>query len=169
MSVDSPSPGDQLTGLRITAQALPENRAWIPDAIHALIIAALARVFARLEKLFLLWQSGNLPVPAAPQTRQPVASHVAVRGGAAIRASVRLATPPLAARLPSARSPPARRQSARSPSKALPAHLPTAAARPPRSASATRTTRHRQATPPPGSPLVRGRAAAANSFRYRNY
>ena len=74
MSVPSPTPSEQLKGLRITAWAPRENRAWIPDAIHALIMAALARLFTRLEQVFLLWQSGNLPLPAsrdAPQGTSP--------------------------------------------------------------------------------------------------
>lgn len=74
MSVPSPTPSEQLKGLRITAWARRENRAWIPDAIHALIMAALARLFTRLEQVFLLWQSGNLPLPAsrdAPQGTSP--------------------------------------------------------------------------------------------------
>lgn len=44
-----------------------ENRALLPAAIHALIAAALARLFDRLEQLLLLWRSGALiPPPPRP-------------------------------------------------------------------------------------------------------
>ncbi|MCC6716821.1 MAG: hypothetical protein IT555_02965 [Acetobacteraceae bacterium] len=41
--------------------------------IHALILAILARFLARLEQVFLLWQSGQLPPPPIRQShhRQP--------------------------------------------------------------------------------------------------
>ena len=67
METHTPSLGDQIARLRGTAQA-QEKCAWIPAAIHVLIIAALMRIFGRLEQIFLLWQSGDLP---APQIRAP--------------------------------------------------------------------------------------------------
>ncbi len=50
-----------------------ENRALLPAALHALIVAALARLFDRLEQLLLLWRSGVLaphrPIIGATATR----------------------------------------------------------------------------------------------------
>ena len=63
MESTSPSLGDKIARLRDTAQAPEENCAWIPDAIHALIMAALARIFTRLEQMIRLWQAGQLPPP----------------------------------------------------------------------------------------------------------
>ena len=57
-----PSLGAQIAGLRSSALA-QERYVWIPAAIHALIIACLARIFASLERLVALWQSGLLPPP----------------------------------------------------------------------------------------------------------
>ena len=47
-----------------------DAHAW---SLNALIAALLARIFGRLEQLFLLWQSGTLPVPQAtvPATSPP--------------------------------------------------------------------------------------------------
>ena len=58
--------------LRRPAEA-PTTHACLPPALHALIIATLARLFARLEQLFLLWQSGQLPPqrPGAPPIARP--------------------------------------------------------------------------------------------------
>ena len=44
----SPSLGEQFARLRHAAQA-QEKCAWIPSAVHALIMACLARLLARLE------------------------------------------------------------------------------------------------------------------------
>lgn len=70
MEGTSPSLGDQLAGLRHSAQARPENCALLPAAIHALIAAIFAKVFARLEQLLALWQAGTLPAPR-PVCRRP--------------------------------------------------------------------------------------------------
>ncbi len=70
MESQPPSLSEQLAGLRITARAPLETCAWIPGPIHTLIIAALARIFARLEQLFALWQAGSLPAPAPHQQRR---------------------------------------------------------------------------------------------------
>lgn len=48
--------------LRAAAQA-DSARA---TCLHALIMSCLARIFARLEQMLLLWQSGTLPLPHAP-------------------------------------------------------------------------------------------------------
>ncbi len=56
-----------------------EAHAWLPAPIQALIIAALTRLFARLDRLFQLWQSGALPPPAprhpAHRTPAPKPTH----------------------------------------------------------------------------------------------
>ena len=65
--------GDKFACLRDTAQARKETCAWIPDAIHALIIAALVRIFTRLEQIFALWQAGQLPPPAIRSLRASTA------------------------------------------------------------------------------------------------
>ena len=67
MENNAPSLGDQIARLHGTVQA-QEKCAWIPAAIHTLIMAALARIFGRLEALLRLWQAGTLP---APQPRTP--------------------------------------------------------------------------------------------------
>ena len=69
MEKHAPSFGDKFAHLRQAAQA-QEKCAWIPSAIHTLIMAALARIFGRLEQLFQLWQAGTLP---APLVRRPPA------------------------------------------------------------------------------------------------
>ena len=63
MSYQTPSLADQFAGLRA---ATPSNDGcgWLPASIQALIMACLARLFARLEQIFLLWQSGQFPTPA---------------------------------------------------------------------------------------------------------
>ena len=52
---------DQAAGLRHKAQPAREHRVLLPAALHALIAAIFARLFDRLEQLFQLWQSGDLP------------------------------------------------------------------------------------------------------------
>ncbi len=44
-----------------------ENRALLPAVIHTLILAALARLFDRLEQLLLLWRTADLPSPVQPK------------------------------------------------------------------------------------------------------
>ena len=34
---------------------------WLLEPLHALILASLARLFARLERMLMLWKSGQLP------------------------------------------------------------------------------------------------------------
>lgn len=69
MKTPHPSLGDQIARRHGTMHA-QEKCAWIPTAIHTLIMAALARIFGRLEALLHLWQSGTLPLPA-PRPQQP--------------------------------------------------------------------------------------------------
>ena len=68
MEQTPPSLGDRIATLRMQALAR-ENCVYIPDAIHALIIACLARIYARLEDLVRLWQAGALPLAAPRATR----------------------------------------------------------------------------------------------------
>ena len=62
MPIRSPSLSEQFTRLRSNAQAV-ETCAWLPAAVHALIMACLDRLFGRLEHLLALWQAGGLPLP----------------------------------------------------------------------------------------------------------
>ena len=64
-----PSPlADDLAHLRATAQAGSVRRG-PRDAIAALLMACLARLFARLEDMLRLWQSGQLPPPPPPRAQ----------------------------------------------------------------------------------------------------
>ncbi len=56
--------------LRASAAATPAPF-WLPDRVHALILALLARIFGRLEDLITLWQAGLLPPPPALRPRTP--------------------------------------------------------------------------------------------------
>ncbi len=87
---NQPSLADQAARLR-TAILAEEAPCWLPDALFARIMAALARVFARLEDMIRLWQSGLLSPPPAPRAHAP-RTHAARRARAtpAIR---RRATP----------------------------------------------------------------------------
>jgi len=75
----NPTPlAGQVAILRRDLQATPAP-AWVPSAIHALILACLLRIFGKLEDLIALWAAGQLPAfpePAAraavPRTRTPV-------------------------------------------------------------------------------------------------
>ena len=60
MENQSPSLGDQIARLRGAAQ-VEENGTWLPDPLHAIITACLARLFSRLEQILQLWQIGALP------------------------------------------------------------------------------------------------------------
>ena len=65
-----PSPlADQLAGLRATITS-NDGRGWLPASLHALIATIFARIFDRLEQLFQLWQSGQLPAPQPSPPRQ---------------------------------------------------------------------------------------------------
>ncbi len=65
-----------VAALRAQVAAVPAP-AWVPEAIHALILALLLRLFGRLEDMIALWQAGHpipLPAPRAPRNttgRQP--------------------------------------------------------------------------------------------------
>ena len=159
---DHPSSlSDQFARLRDSARAGEEKCARIPASIHALIMACLARIFARLEQFFLLWQSGQLPPPQAHATQHPISRRDSARRSQAPRRVVDSADPPV--------SQPAA-QLARSPSRAP-------RIRHPRSASASppgiATPRPRPAHDPPharpaGTPLRPSRSTAPILLRYRN-
>ena len=78
MEMSSPSLSDQLLRLRHTAQAV-ESRAWLPEAIHALIAAIFARLFSRLEHIIQLWQAGQLPLPQSRETSRSIADDTSHR------------------------------------------------------------------------------------------
>ena len=65
MEIQSPGLAAQLAQLHTAALAQPKC-AWVPAALHALIMACLTRIFGRLEQLVLLWQSGDLPSRQIP-------------------------------------------------------------------------------------------------------
>ena len=67
-----PTPlADQLAGLRAAAAPSGADCGMLPAALHAVIAAILARIFAGLERVFLLWQAGLLPTPAARHISPP--------------------------------------------------------------------------------------------------
>jgi len=59
---------DHLGSLRAStaANVAPD---WLPAALHALIMACLARLIGRLEQLVLLWRPATLPPPDHRRTR----------------------------------------------------------------------------------------------------
>lgn len=70
MTSTPPTLTQELAGLRQSAEA-DDAHGWLPAALHALIMACLARLFARLEQVFLLWTAGDLP-PQRPTTPRPI-------------------------------------------------------------------------------------------------
>ena len=72
MVIQHPSTDALFASLRAATKAEP-GRAWLPPALHALIIACLARLFDRLEDLLGLWRAGLLPPTPAPHTPSPTA------------------------------------------------------------------------------------------------
>ena len=112
--------------------------------LHALNMACLARLFARLEQLFQLWQAGALPVPTprAPRRRtvrmcrriprryrrtarrRPIRART-VRTAASTHVHVAPGPRPLVGRTPSPPPHPARAPPPRSSRKPLLKELPT--------------------------------------------
>jgi hypothetical protein len=77
-----PSPlADTVAALRVATLATPAH-ACVPQAIHALILACLARIFGRLEEMIRLWQSGCTPPPT---TRSRTARATSTAGSAQAR------------------------------------------------------------------------------------
>ena len=62
MTSTEPTLTQELARLRQSAEA-DDAHGWLPAALHALIMACLARIFGRLEQVFLLWTAGDLPPP----------------------------------------------------------------------------------------------------------
>ena len=62
MKAHAPSLAGQFGTMRMSAQA-DAAPGWLPAPLHALIMSCLARIFGRLERMLLLWQSGALPLP----------------------------------------------------------------------------------------------------------
>jgi hypothetical protein len=60
---------DEVARLGAATTSVPAP-VWLPDAVHALILACLARLFGRLEEMIRLWQAGLLPPPPALRPRQ---------------------------------------------------------------------------------------------------
>jgi len=54
---------DTVASLRVATLAT-QAHACVPAAIHALILACLARIFGRLEDMIRAWQAGLLPLPS---------------------------------------------------------------------------------------------------------
>jgi hypothetical protein len=63
----------QVASLRRDLQAIPAP-AWVPSAIHALILACLTRIIGRLEDLVALWEAGKLPAFPEPTPRTRTAA-----------------------------------------------------------------------------------------------
>jgi hypothetical protein len=70
MSSPAPSLGDSLAALRTATLAAPAP-AWLPAAIHALILACFARIFACLEDMLAQWQAGIFPPPPPARAASP--------------------------------------------------------------------------------------------------
>ena len=71
MEIKSPGLAAQLAQLHTAIQA-QETCFWLPAAVHALIMACLARIFSRLDQMLALWHVGLLPPPAFRATAPPV-------------------------------------------------------------------------------------------------
>ena len=131
----NPSPlSDQCAALRRAAQDATAP-CWVPESVYALIVACLVRLFARLEEMVLLWQSGGLPAPSARPRRAPLAPKTppARRYSAAParsrHKSARARENP--ARRPSHRPTGFARARHRAPSQSRPTHRPRRTARAP--------------------------------------
>ena len=142
MKTHPSSLGDQIARMHDAVHA-QERCVFIPAAIHALIIACLDRIFGRLEQLVLLWQTGQLPVPAPRQQTLPaIRQHSLPRARAArnLRRRTRARPRPICAIRTPGRTP------GRSPGRA-PAPSP-AITNTPHPAPATRPRRRLARAPP---------------------
>ena len=77
MEPNPSSLGEKIARLHGAVQA-QEKRVWMPNAVHALIMACLTRIFARLEHVIQLWQAGllpSLPIPATTHSNAVRAPH----------------------------------------------------------------------------------------------
>lgn len=154
--------GDKIAGLHRSVLA-QEKCALLPAAVHALIMACLARIFTRLEELLRLWQAGMLPI-AAPQGAAPLPPRHATASGR-LRRRAPTNTPPKNAQADAATI------AARQPVPgAEPAFLPSRPAMSvpcPRRRSARDPPTHVR-SPWPRSPVRARRATVPITFRYHN-
>lgn len=84
---------DEVARLGTATTSVPAP-VWLPDAVHALIMACLARLFGRLEEMIRLWQAGLLPPPPAPRPRAAASAQAQPRNPA--HTHVRSPRPPAA-------------------------------------------------------------------------
>ena len=159
MSIQPPPLATRFASLHTNIAACP-NRGWLPRSLHALILAALARIFGRLEQLLLLWQAGTLPTP---QSRHSERSEEPTLPSAPGQPKATGTTRRARTRHNAARAPIA--------AQAIPAPNPSASSAPqsavkpalrPRPTHADRCPRHRQNAP------SRGRPRTPILLRYQN-
>jgi hypothetical protein len=96
MLIKQPTLAEQAAGMREAAQASRAPR-WLPDALHAMLMALLARLFTRLEDMIQLWQSGLLLPPSAriaavPATTQAPGMPTALTRRKSVRRRARAAS-----------------------------------------------------------------------------
>ncbi len=154
----NPSPlSDQCAALRRAAQDAIAP-CWVPESVYALIVACLVRLFARLEEMVLLWQSGDLPAACARRRRAPFAPkspparrHAAAHARSHHKSARAQANP---APRPSHRPAGFARARHRAPGQSRPSHRPRRTAR----------------APPLAKNSIRRRwLSAPYLLRYRNY
>ncbi len=94
MTTDSSPLGDKIASLR-AAPSGADGR-MLSNALHTLIAAILARIFTRLEDIFLLWQAGTLPTPQPrhPRNRMSALPPLAGEAGTAAARAPHAAQPP---------------------------------------------------------------------------
>ena len=83
---------DQFAGLRASPTTPNADTRILSAALHTLIAAIFARIFARLEQFLLLWQAGNLPATPARQiapARQSRSPQVTSRRRRGVRRATR--------------------------------------------------------------------------------
>ena len=143
---------DQFARMRIAA-AEQNTCAWVPDTLHALIMACLIRLFGHLEHLVQLWQSGQLPPLISP----PLISHTPIShtqkpsAPQSRRRHTRAVHP---ASPPQPRAPiRARRIPKPNPTTAHPRSAPPA--RRPRIVTTAKFRPHQARAPPPAQPPIR--------------
>ena len=73
MLIKPSSPGDRIASLRAAPSGAGGRIA--SYALHTLIAAILARLFARLEQILALWLAGNLPPPKPAPSPKPAPKH----------------------------------------------------------------------------------------------
>ena len=130
---------DQFAGLRASPTTPNADTRILSTALHALIAAIFARIFARLEQFLLLWQAGTLPVtPARPitqpshrgESRPPISAPDRPRRRRIARQRPQAGTPPCTS---AARSQwPSAKPAAAAPAAITPSSRPRSARAPPR-------------------------------------